>query len=352
VTDTILNPKGSGSAALDDSERRLRAVLDNATVAIFLMDERQRCIYMNRAAEELTGYKLDEVLGLGRPLHDIIHHTRPDGRPFPLEECEIDRAFPEHYKVQGEEVFVHRDGSFYPVAFTASPVEDDDSKTVGTIIEVRNISEERLAAERQRLLMNELNHRVRNTLATIQAVARQSLRDVEPEAVTRLGGRISALAAAHDLLTDTTWHSADLRQIMEAAVAPFKSARFELIGPALMIDPKAAVSLSIALHELAANAARFGSLGEPEGRVRITWDVDDQEGFVLQWQEEGGPAIEATQTRGFGLRFIERQLPMEFAGSTSFEFNPSGFQCHMRLTLPPVSEPLDLPPPRLSTDTA
>lgn len=337
-----MDEKGSGSAALHDSERRLRAVLNNATVAIFLIDARQQCIYMNRAAEELTGYMLDEVLNLGRPLHEIIHHTRPDGSPFPLHECEIDRAFPEHHKVRGEEVFVHRDGSFYPVAFTASPIEDDHSKTVGTIIEVRDIREERLAAERQQLLMNELNHRVRNTLATIQAVARQSLNHVEPEAVMRLNGRITALAAAHDLLTDTSWHSAELRQIVDTAVASFGPARFELIGPSLMIDPKAAVSLSIALHELAANAARFGSLGGPEGKVRITWDNDGRDGFTLHWQEEGGPVVKATQNRGFGLRFIERQLPMEFGGSTSFEFNPSGFECQMQLRLPPITEPLDL----------
>lgn len=342
MTKKISNFDGSGSAALNDSERRLRAVLDNATVAIFLMDDRQQCIYMNRAAEELTGYGLDEVLSLDRPLHDIIHHTRPDGSPFPLEKCEIDRAFPEHHKVQGEEIFVHRDGTFYPVAFTASPVEDDHSNTVGTIIEVRAIREERLAAERQRLLMNELDHRVRNTLATIQAVAQQSLQHVQPEIVTRLVGRINALAAAHDLLTDTTWHCADLKQIVEAAIAPFESARFELTGPPLMIDPKAAVSISIALHELVVNAVRFGSLAEPQGRVCVTWNVDVQDCLVLQWREKDGPIIEAADTRGFGLRFIERQLPMEFDGTTTFEFSSSGFQCRMRLKLPPISKPLDL----------
>ena len=126
-------------ARLRESERRLNAVLGNATVAVFLMDDRQRCVYMNRAAAELTGFTLDEVLALDRPLHDIIHHTRPDGSPFPLEERAIDRAFPANDREQGEEVFVHRDGSFYPVAFTASPVRDEAARVVGTIIEVRGI---------------------------------------------------------------------------------------------------------------------------------------------------------------------------------------------------------------------
>jgi PAS domain S-box-containing protein len=126
-------------------QRRLDAVLNNASVAIFLMDERQHCAYMNRAAEELTGYSFAETQD--RPLHDVIHHTHPDGRPFPLEDCAIDRAFPENADTRGEEVFVHKDGSFYPVAFVASPIRDEASRTIGTIIEVRNISREKAAQQ-------------------------------------------------------------------------------------------------------------------------------------------------------------------------------------------------------------
>jgi PAS domain S-box-containing protein len=116
-------------------------------------------------ASEITGYTLAEVTG--RPLHDVIHHTHPDGSHFPLEECPIDRAFPEEHQTQGEEVFVHKDGSFYPVAFTATPIHDEEAKSIGTIIEVRDISAEKKAQEHQRLLINELNHRVKNTLATV-----------------------------------------------------------------------------------------------------------------------------------------------------------------------------------------
>src|SRR5918998_751729 len=102
--------------------RQLEAVCDNATVALFVMDARQHCTYMNPAAEKLTGYTLAEVQG--RPLHDFIHHTRPDGRPYPLEECPIDQALPQNNQEQGEEVFVHKDGSFYTVSFTASPIRE------------------------------------------------------------------------------------------------------------------------------------------------------------------------------------------------------------------------------------
>lgn len=339
-------------SALDDAGRRLQAVLDNASVSIFLMDDRQHCIYMNRAAELLTGFSLREVLDRDEPLHDIIHHHYPDGRPFPLSECAIDRAFPEHHQVTGEEMFVHKDGSFYPVAFTASPIRDDASKTIGTIIEVRSlaaekelaqerlraeeqlraadrllrsigessadaiyakdrfghmlyanpatlkvigrraeevlgrteyewhhdaeeaaaifandqrvmssgkverveevfttpgssphyyrstkaplrneagevvglvgvtsdITEQRRAAERQELLLGELNHRVKNTLATIQSLAFQTFKDSAPDSYRRFESRLAALSRAHDMLTRDSWAEAAVEDVIAAAL--------------------------------------------------------------------------------------------------------------------------------------
>jgi PAS domain S-box-containing protein len=129
----------------------VETVAQNATLALFVMDQEQRCTYMNRAAEALTGFSLEELQG--RPLHYYVHHTRPDGTPYPLEECPIDRAFPTNMREQGEEVFVHRDGHFYPVAFTASPIRRD-GRTVGTIVEVRDISEDRRVARRMGFLVD------------------------------------------------------------------------------------------------------------------------------------------------------------------------------------------------------
>ena len=128
-------------AALEQTTRRLNAVLSNTRMAVFLMDERQHCAYANAAAESLTGYSFAEMQG--RALHDVIHHKKPDGSHYPLEECPIDRAFPERAQMSGEELFVSPDGSFYPVAFTASPLSDDSGRAVGTVIEARNIAEEK-----------------------------------------------------------------------------------------------------------------------------------------------------------------------------------------------------------------
>ena len=126
---------------LKDTSRRLDAVLSNTTMAMFLMDHRQQCVYANAAAEKLTGYCFEQMQG--RPLHNVIHHKKPDGSDYPLKECPIDRAFPERAQMQGEELFVAPDGSFYPVAFTASPLLDQDGAPMGTVIEARNIADER-----------------------------------------------------------------------------------------------------------------------------------------------------------------------------------------------------------------
>ncbi|MFC6791257.1 sensor histidine kinase [Methylobacterium komagatae] len=332
-----------GSDQLFETERRLNAVLNNASVSIFLMDDRQHCIYMNRAAEQLTGWTLPEVLARDCPLHDIVHHTYPDGRPFPLEECAIDRAFPENNQERGEEVFVHRDGHFYPVGFTASPIRDDAANIIGTIIEVRDISEEKAAAERQRLLINELNHRVKNTLATVQSIAAQTFRGQTDQAVRAVfDARMAALSNAHNVLVEDNWESASLSQVIERALAPHLLAevdvnRFRLQGPDARLHPKVAVTLAMALHELMTNAAKYGALTVPEGQVAVTWSLrdgdDDRQQLDLLWEERGGPPVTPPTRKGFGSRLIERQLPMEFDGSAMITYAPGGVTCRLEIPL-------------------
>jgi PAS domain S-box-containing protein len=130
----------------------VRTIAENATLGLFMMDAHQRCTFMNPAAEKITGFTFDEIQALDRPLHELVHHTRPDGSRYPMEECPIDRALPRKSQEQGEDVFVRKDGSFYHVAFTASPILDGDVP-VGTVIEIRDITEQKRAeAERERLI--------------------------------------------------------------------------------------------------------------------------------------------------------------------------------------------------------
>ncbi len=176
---------------LEEVTRRLDAILNNTTMAVFMMDERQHCSFMNRAAEELTGYSFEETQG--RPLHDVIHHTHPDGNPFPIEECAIDRAFPENSQSQGEEIFVHKDGSFYNVAYTASPMINDKSKTIGTVIEAHNIDEELKARAALNSFNEALRNRVDEAIAERKTLEEQLLQAQKMEAIGQLTGGV-----AHD----------------------------------------------------------------------------------------------------------------------------------------------------------
>jgi len=328
--------EGSPATGLSSATRRLQAVLDNASVAIFLMDDRQRCIYMNAAAEQLTGFTLAEILAADRPLHDIIHHTRPDGSPYPLAECAIDRAFPEHNQMRGEELFVHRQGHFYPVAFCASPVRDEGSRTIGTVIEVRDITQEKRATAMRQVLVNELDHRVKNTLATVQAMARQTFGGSDPAALRSYMNRIAALSEAHEVLTRNAWEPTALADIVASAARTFGPDRFTLGGPSTMVSPKIAVSLTVALHELATNAIKYGALSTPEGRIAVRWsDAPGAEAPMLRlvWEERGGPPVTPPTRRGLGMQLIESQLAYEFAGHTELAFAPEGLVCTISLPL-------------------
>ena len=289
-------------SALRESERRLNAVLDNASVAIILMDERQHCAYMNAAAERLTGYRFEETLG--RPLHDVIHHTHPDGTPFPLQDCPIDRAFPENSQEQGEEVFVHKDGHFYPVAFTASPIRDDNSRTIGTIIEVRDITEQKRTEEARELLMREVDHRARNVLAIVQSLV--TLTNAPDLAVYReiLLGRVSALARAQGSLAAQQWGGAAVEEVLSkelSAIAPVEAYRLE--GPPHTLKPDQVQPLGMIIHELATNAAKYGALTRKSGLVLLTWRAGP-DGLEFEWRESGGPSVQPPQGRGFGSRLI------------------------------------------------
>ncbi len=313
---------------LRDTTRRLNAVLENASVAVFVMNEHQHCVYMNPAAEALTGYTLAETQG--RPLHDVVHHTYPDGRPFPIEECAIDRAFPENNKEQGQEVFVHKDGHFYPIAFTASPIRDEDAKTVGTIIEVRDISSEKAAKERQALLIGELHHRVKNTLTTVQSVMNFTLRTSETmEAFQRgMTGRLASMARSHTLLTDSEWTGAALRKIIRAELDPYDDGkRLTLQGAIFQLPVDVAVPLAMAVHELTTNAVKYGALSVPEGRLNVGWSTEQTENgnlLHLDWTDSNGPPVSPPTRRGFGSTLLERLLGGQLGGAVDVSYPPEG----------------------------
>lgn len=300
---------------------RLDGILSNTTMAVFLMDDRQHCVFMNRAAEQLTGYAFHETTG--RPLHDVIHHTYPDGSPFPLSECAIDRAFPEKAGTQGEEVFVHKDGSFYPVAFTASPIHNDEANVIGTVIEVRGISEEKRREEARKLLMHEVDHRARNVLSIVQSLTRLTRADDLETYKQALVGRISALARAQTSLASRRWEGGHLGDVVrEELEALCPRENVDVSGPEVELSPDQVQPISMLLHELATNANKYGACSSGSGRVSVTWTLDARQ-VTLVWRESGGPAVVAPTREGFGSS-LKASVVRQLNGTLSRKWEPTG----------------------------
>jgi two-component sensor histidine kinase len=185
------------------------------------------------------------------------------------------------------------------------------------------------AEERRTLVLREMNHRIKNILAAVQAVANQTFKDqATPESLQSFGSRLSAMAAAHDLLVAENWESVELRDTLLAAIKPFDGEhRFTLDGPPLRISSSAALSLSMALHELCTNAAKYGALSVPGGSVAISWGTESDKGtrrFRLSWTERGGPPVEEPTRRGFGSRLIRATMASEAGAETELSFEGVG----------------------------
>jgi PAS domain S-box-containing protein len=209
-----------------------------------------------------------------------------------------------------------------------------DRKPVAIAGASRDLTEIKSAEEQQRLLVNELNHRVKNTLATVQSIAIQTLRSADDlkSARNALDTRIISLAHAHDLLTDRSWAGADISDIVTRAASPFAPDQFDLSGPSVEISPHHALALSLALHELATNAAKYGALTAADGRVHLAWRVED--GMLhLSWRESGGPAVIQPTRRGFGSRLLEEGLVQDLGGETKLDYAPEGVRCEISALL-------------------
>ena len=205
----------------------------------------------------------------------------------------------------------------------------------------REIAERTRAEEHQRLLINELNHRVKNTLATVQSIAAQTRRTAtDPRSsYESFIDRLMALSRAHDVLTKQRWEGADLRDIVDGAMRPFDAggARFEIAGPSAWLEPQAALALAMALHELATNAGKYGALSAAGGQVSVSWTVKrDGEGLDLElvWREAKGPSVTPPARKGFGSRLLERGLAAELNGTVAVDYRPDGLVCTMTARLP------------------
>jgi two-component sensor histidine kinase len=246
-----------------------------------------------------------------------------------------------------EKRYIHKQGHIVWVEVAASRVEDPSGQQLYGVRVVRDITERKRAEEHQQLLINELNHRVKNTLATVQSIASQTLRtSPTPEAArAAIESRLLALSRAHNVLTEKNWERVFLRDLISEAVIPYRlqeQSRIQWRGPDVQITPGMALALSMALHELATNAAKYGALSREAGEVRIMWLLDhtlNPPHLLLRWEEKGGPIVEPPTRKGFGSRLIERSLAQDLNGEVKMEYLPTGLVCTVEAPLPTEKRP-------------
>jgi two-component sensor histidine kinase len=235
-------------------------------------------------------------------------------RPIHLETIRVDRAS-------------HR----IDVAISASPMYDPQGVFIGVAAVMRDITDRKKAELHQRLLIGELNHRVKNTLAVIQGLAQQTFKNVEGarSAQTAFEGRLLALASAHNVLTERRWENASFREIIVSALRPFAKAgegRANLEGPDFLVRPQVAVSFAMVFHELATNAVKYGALNSDGGSLDIGWSVDEQGSFGLLWMEHTIEPVKAPSSVGFGSKLIARTLKAEIGARVTTDYHAEGLR--------------------------
>ncbi len=295
-------------------------------------------IFANGSFLELTGYKRDEVLGQS---FNFLMAQGADPKALAL----VETAFEGTEDHSSEVCYRRKDGSKFWAALFISPVRDEKSGDViqhfASFIDLTRHKEEQAQS---RMLIDELNHRVKNTLTTVQSIVAQALRNATDPAVIResIESRLFALSRSHDLLTRENWESAGLLDVVKSALEPFgiangRSERFKVTGTNVRFSPKAALALGIAFHELATNAVKYGAFSGETGCVRIGWTIEPApkgDRLILSWSEENGPPVTPPSKKGFGSRVIERGLAHELGGATNLDYRPDGVVCTIDIPAP------------------
>lgn len=316
----------------DIQAARLAAIVACSDDAIISKSLEGRITSWNAGATKIFGYTAEEMIG--EPIKKIIPpelHAEEDDILARLSQGQhID-----HF----DTVRLAKNGRRVDISLTVSPLRDRTGRIVGASKVARDVTERKKSEQLQRLLFAELNHRVKNTLATIQAIAGQSQRSATDPAhfVASFNGRISALARAHDVLVRSEWNGAELEDLLREQVvlgAPDQD-QIRISGPTVLLKPQLAVQLALVLHELTTNARKHGALSIPGGRLDISWDVTPgaTRALRLDWRERRPGALTPPDRRGFGTNMIERSLQAS-GGSVELEFEPSGLHCTIRLPLP------------------
>jgi PAS domain S-box-containing protein len=294
-------------------------------------------IYVNDSFLSMSGYTREEVLG-----HDCYFmmgaETDPEAR------AQIDASFSGgFYNGHPEVRYYHKDGSSFWAIIFQGPALDAAGNVTHHFVSFIDVTGRRREERHLRLLLSELNHRTQNILATVQAIALQTLHDgADRNAIESFEDRVLALSAAHRLLGSANWEGADLREVIAAILVPFgfndgQVERFSITGEDVFLPPKTALTFAMLFQELATNAAKYGALLDIAGHVDISWQVTPSargERLRLRWAESGGPPVSPPRHKGFGSQLIEEGLAKELKGEVRLDYEAGGVVCQIGMPCP------------------
>ncbi len=324
-------------AALLDSEARFRTLAEAIPQFVWACRPDGACDYLNTRWVEYTGVPEAQHHGLG--WQEAVH---PDDREHTAAAWDSfirgnSPSYDVEYRLRAG------DGTYRWFQARASIQRDDNGNPVRVFGTSSDISDRKEAEERQHLMTRELHHRVKNTLATVQAVISSTARRAETidEFYQSVSDRIISLARTHTLLVDNTWGGATIEDLFRAELEPYDDARhtrIKLSGPPIRLPSEVALAVGMAAHELTTNAAKYGALSVPEGQVEVNWALQDGNDrcMTLEWIERNGPAVQAPRQKGFGSMLLERVLGRQLSGDVVIDFAPAGL--HMSLTAPLLAE--------------
>jgi len=316
---TNATPGGTGS-----HEKQFRDLLQALPAAIYTTDAEGRITFFNRACIEFAGRtpKIGEMWCVTWKLF------WPDGTPLPHEDCPMAIALKENRPVRNVEAIAERpDGTRICFMPYPTPLRDEAGELLGAVNMLVDITTRKQAEERMMLLTGEVDHRSNNLLAVIQAMLRLTKADTAEEFQAAFQGRLSALANVQRLFSVSRWNGASIQTILHEELRPYGSTRVSMTGIDVRLPASLAQAIAVAVHELATNAAKYGSLSGPEGKIDISWQTD-ADNLMLRWKESGGPGIAEPKRKGFGVDAIDGMV-RTLSGRITRQWKPEGLDCEL-----------------------
>jgi len=305
--------------------QRLAAIVESSDDAIISKDLNGIITSWNKGAELIFGYLAEEVIG--KSIKILIPADQQDEEDTIIGRIRAGQRV-EHY----ETVRQRKYGGLVDISLTVSPITNAQGVVVGASKIARDISDRKRKEEQIALLAREAEHRVKNVLATVQATVHLTQADTPERLKQAIEGRIQALANVHALFVKSRWAGAELRSLVMQEILPYSERnekRVKVDGPPLFLETNTAQTIAVAVHELTTNAAKYGALSVPEGRVEIAWSHNAGKSLMLRWSETGGPPVNPPTRKGFGTRVMEAMVQSQLSGTIRFDWRSEGLVCEI-----------------------